>query len=294
LDYNDVTITDSYVNIATNYFTKSGNGAALVRLPKVRMSNCKSLRFNWLHRSDNFTFKLVPGSTSILYFGSNMFGRARMNGSWFRMFWWPENSTSYRSVTRRVARYKFFSRDSGQNCASRDGVVKNWCAYADSRVLGAYRANGVIGFSFNAKQDAAHPFPYTRLVRFRESDKSYLSSGDLWSRGVAIQFLSLSPNSAGRVGGVFAWGGGRGRAHYYPGAATYSTGSRTVTTVANFFLRGGGNPCRSHGLYRWGDYLTVRTFKANRSHWIGGVYAMKGGNCGSTTAYAEPHNVLFR
>jgi hypothetical protein len=255
------------------------------------MSTCNGFSYNRLNRSDNFTFKLVPGSTDTLYFGSNW---GQTNGSSFRVYSWPENSTSYSYADRTVAAYSFYTRNSGQNCGSNDGVVKNWCQYADSRVLGAYRTAGVIGFSFNAKQDASHPFPFTRIVWFREWDKAYLGAGDLWGSWGAIQFLSLAPNAAGRVGGLFAWGGGTGSTHYYPGSAAYSTAVTAVATDPNYFLWGAGNTCTYGGIYRWGDYLTVRTYKANPWQWIGAAYAIKGGNCGTSGAYAEPHNVLFQ
>ena len=291
LDYNDIAITNSFVNISTNYFGASSNGAAIVRLPKYPMSHCAGFSYNRLNRSDNFTFKLVPSLSNTLYFGSNW---GQTNGSSFRLFVWPENSASYTYYDRTVAPFTFYTRNSGQNCGSADGVVKNWCQFADSRVLGAYRAAGVIGFSFNVKQDAAHPFPYTRIVRFRESDKAYLGSGDLWGSWGAIQFLTLAPNTAGRAGGLFTWGGGTGTTHYYPGSATYSTPASSTSTDPNYFLFGGGNTCTYGGLYRWGDYLTVRTYRANPAQWVGATYAIKGGNCGSSTAYAEPHNVLFQ
>jgi hypothetical protein len=290
LDYNDMTISNTYVNISTNWFGTSSSGAALVRLPKQPMSTCSGFSYNRLNRSDNFTFKLVPGSTDVLYFGSNW---GQTNGSSFRLFAWPENSTSYSWWDRTVASYTFFTRNSGQNCASADGVVKNWCQFADSRVLGAYRSGGVLGFSWNAKQDSTHPFPYSRIVWFNESDKSYRGAGDLWGSWGAIQFLSLAPNTAGRVGGTFAWGGGTGSTHYYPGAAVWSSALTSVATDPHYYLWGAGNTGLYNGLYRWGDYLTVRTYKADTTKWIAAGYAIKGGNWGSAGAWAEPHNVLF-
>ncbi|HET9655489.1 MAG TPA: hypothetical protein VFP72_09050 [Kineosporiaceae bacterium] len=290
LDYNDMTIGDSNVYISSNYFGSSSTGAALLRLPKAPMSTCSGFTYYRINRSDNFTFKLVPGSTSTLYFGSNW---GQTNGSSFRLFAWPESSGSYSYWDRTVTSYGFYTRNSGQNCASADGVVSNWCQFADSRVLGAYLSSGTIAFSFNAKQDGSHPFPYTRIVRFRESDKAYLSSSDMWGSWGALQFLSLAPNSTGLAGGVVAWGGGTGTTHYYPGSATYSTPANSLALGPNYFLGGAGNPCTSGGIPRWGDYLTVRTYKADTRQWIGAGYAMHGGSCGSTGAYPEPHNVQF-
>ena len=291
LDYNDMTITSSNVNIATNFFTSSGgSGSAILRLPKAAMSSCSGFSYRYLTRTDNFTFKLVPGSTTTLYWGSNW---GQTNGSSFRVFAWPENSTSYTYHNYTVASYSFFSRNSGQNCGSTDGVVKNWCQYGDSRVLGAYLADGVLGFSFNAKQDSSHPFPYSRIVWFNASKMSYIGAGDVWATWGAIQFLSLAPNAQGQVGSEFAWGGGTGKTDYYPGAAVETSTATTINTSPDYYLWGSGNTCTYGGLYRWGDYLTVRTYKANTNDWIGGGYAMTGGNCGSSGAYAQPHNILF-
>ena len=291
LDFNDMSISNSNVNISTNFFPSSGaSGAGLLRLPKSAMSTCSAFSYSYLTRTDNFTFKLVPGSTDTLYWGSNW---GQTNGSSFRVFAWPENSGNYSWWDRTVPSYGFYNRNSGQNCASADGVVTNWCQYADSRVLGAYRTSGLIGFSFNAKQDSSHPFPYTRFVWFNESDKNLNGSGDLWGSWGAIQFASLAPNSLGRVGLEFAWGGGTGTTHYYPGSAINSQAANAIDTSPNYYLWGAGNTCTYSGLPRWGDYLTVRTYQADPTRWIAGGYAMKGGNCGASGAYPEPHNVLF-
>ncbi len=292
LDYNDITITNSFVVIASNFFpTSGGQGSAIVRLPKVPMSTCSGFSYSRLSRTDSFTFKLVPGSTDTIFWGSNW---GQTNGSSFRVYAWPESSGSYSFWDRTVASYGFFTRNSGQNCASTDGVVKNWCQFADSRTLGAYRASGVLGFSFNAKQDGSHPFPYTRIVWFNESTKAYNGAGDQWGNWGAIQFMSMAPNNAGRVGSTFAWGGGTGTTHYYPGAAVNNSPASAIDTSPNYYLFGSGNTCTSSGgLYRWGDYLTVRTYKANPAQWVAAGYAISGGNCGAAGAYSEPHNVLF-
>lgn len=291
LDYNDITIGNSNVYISTNFFPAAGaQGSAIVRLPKVPMSTCSGFSYNFLNRTDSFTFKLVPGSTDTLFWGSNW---GQTNGSSFRVYAWPENSTSYSWWDRTVAAYGFYTRNSGQNCGSTDGVVKNWCQFSDSRTLGAYRASGILGFSFNAKQDATHPFPYTRIVWFNESTKAYVGAGDQWASWGAIQYMSMAPNSAGRVGNTFAWGGGTGTTHYYPGAAVNNSPANAIDTVPNYYLWGGGNTCATAaGLYRWGDYLTVRTYKANPTQWIAAGYAMTT-HCGTAGAYSEPHNVHF-
>ena len=79
-----------------------------------------------------------------------------------RLFCIPRLATE--TLTRSIPAFTFYYRNGGQNCGSQSGTVKNWCQFADSRVLGGYVANGIVGFSFNAKQDASdasqtQPYP---------------------------------------------------------------------------------------------------------------------------------------
>lgn len=291
LDYNDMTITNNFVNISTNFFPNSGgDGSGLLRLPVAPMTKCAAFKYRYVTRTDNFTFKLVPDSTTTLYWGSNW---GQTNGSSFRIFAWPENSTSYQYWTRNVPSYRFYIQDDGQKCGSTDGVVKNWCQYADSRVLGAYLAHGVLGFSFNAKQDSSHPFPYTRIVRFSQATKAFIGASDYWGSWGAVQFMSLATNAQTQVGGEFVWGGGTGNTHFYPGAAVNTSGATSISLNPNYYLWGAGNTCTFKGLYRWGDYLTVRTYWADPNFWIGAGYAMVNGDCGSAKAFPQPRNIVF-
>lgn len=92
------------------------------------------------------------------------------------------------------------------------------------------------------------------------------------------------------MGLEFAWGGGTGTTHNYPGSGINTQAANAIDTSPNYYLWG---TCTYSGLPRWGDYLTVRTYQADPTRWVAAGYAMKDGNCGVTGAYSEPHNVLF-
>jgi hypothetical protein len=301
VDYNDIALSNNYIYVMSNLFPAAGGSASgVLRLPIDSLISCGALSYYRWWRSDNFTFKPVQGATDVMYWGSNW---GQTNGSSFRVFKWPESATSYTYYDRTVAPYTFEYRNSGQNCGSTDGVVTNWCQAADSRVLGAYRANGVLGFTFNAKQGSGFPFPYARWVTFRESDLAYLGSASFWGSWGAIQFLQVGPNAHGYIGGSFAWGGGTGTTHYYPGAGVLIADDVTPTQPwsSSYYLPGSGNTCQYNfgtaahpdRQWRWGDYLTVRPFYPVGNAWVATGYAIKGANCGSTGWYAEPHNVIF-
>ena len=295
LDFNDVMVGTKDLYFTTNIFPTSGYGSEIVRLPLEQMNTCSSIGFNYYSQLDSFTWRLVQGSNDRAYWGSDWDPTgARPNGSSFRLFWWDENSGTLFWNNYNINAFAFYVRNSGQNCASQDGVVKNWCQYADSRTLGAYRANGVIGFSMNAKQGGFAPFPYTVREYFRESDLAYLGNTNLWCSTCAIQFLALSPNSRGHVGGSYSWGGGTGTTHYYPGSAALIEDDITPSQpwTNDFYQYGGGNTCTYGGLYRWGDYLTVRPNDTADTTWIGTGFR-EVHNCGTTGSYTQPTLLQF-
>ncbi|MGB8648610.1 MAG: hypothetical protein WCF84_25460 [Anaerolineae bacterium] len=298
IDYNDMAIGQRDLYIASNLYLPKSSASGVLRWPVEALASCGGFSFNYLVRTDSFTLKPVQGASDIMYLGSNWVGTL---GSTFRVYKWLESKSGYSYVTHTIATFSFEKRNSGQDCGSKDGVVKNWCQYADSRVLAGYRANGVIGFAFNSKACCGISTPFSRRVYFRESDLAYLSSHSLWCTVCSVQFLSLSPNRFGHVGGSFAWGGGPGGdgGHYYPGGGLILDDDVTPAAPWSFdtFLWGGGNTCQYNDngslLYRWGDYLTIRPFYPEGDAFIATNYAIKGGDCGTANAYAEPHSVIF-
>lgn len=306
IDYNDMAISKNYLYISSNLFPAAGGKlSGILKLPIDKMITCSGFTYYRYTDPTHFTFKLVQGAHETMYWGSNWANprgwtcQGCTNGNAFRVYQWTEATNALSFVDRSIAPFVFYTRNSGQNCASASGAVKNWCAFSDSRVLGGAVSNGVIHFSFNAKQTTNRPFPYTRWVRFRESDKAYLGYWDLFAQWGALLFLSISPNNDGAIGGTFAWGGGRSTNNFYPGSALllnddYTTDvGNTWTNGVNLSLWGQGNPCTSGGLYRWGDYLTARPFYPAGYAFVATNYRIVGNNCGSTGWRTETRNVVF-
>ncbi len=305
IDYNDLAISKNYLYISSNLFPAAGGQlAGILKLPIDAMLTCSGFNYSRYRDTSHFTFKLVQGAHRTMYFGSNWANTGGWtctgcaNGNAFRVYTWPEaGNVSWKD--KSITPFIFYKRNTGQKCSSASGVVTNWCQFSDSRVLGGALSEGVLYFSFNAKQTTNRPFPYTRMVRFRESDRGYLGYWDLFAQWGAMLFLSISPNNDGAIGGSFAYGGGSGTSNYYPSGALllnddYTTSQGNVwTNGISYLVTGTGNACTSQGLYRWGDYLTVRPFYPAGYAFIGTSYAIKGNNCGSAGWYSEPHNVIF-
>jgi hypothetical protein len=306
IDYNDMAIGKNYLYISSNLFPAAGGQySGILKLPIDNLVTCGAFSYARYRDTTHFTFKLVQGTHRTMYWGSNWANTGGwtcsgcVNGNAFRVYQWPESTNTISWFDRAIAGYVFYTRGTGQNCASASGIVKNWCMFSDSRVLGGALSEGEIHFTFNAKQTTNRAFPYTRWVRFRESDKVYLGYWDLFAQWGALLFLSISPNNDGAIGGTFAWGGGTGTTNYYPGGGLLINDDYT-TDVGNtwgngisFFLYGAGNPCGTSGLYRWGDYLTARPYYPAGYAFIASNFAIKGANCGSPGSYSEGHNVVF-
>jgi hypothetical protein len=301
LDYNDLAIGANYVYITSNYFPAAGGSYAyILRLPIDSLLACGEWAGAYIKRADSFTFKLVQGATDIMYWASNWTNLAR--GTTMRLFSWPENSGNYAWYNKTgLPAWAFFTRNSGQNCGSLSGTaVKNWCQFSDSRILGGALLKGKpvseLVWSFNAKQDANHPFPYTRIFRFREDNKAYLGQAELWATWGAWQFASLSPNTRGDLAINAAFGGqSLGGAVYYPGSAVTIQDDYTPAQPwqTHYYVLGEGNTCTYNGLYRWGDYLTVRPNYPAGYTWIATGYAIKGAHCGAAGWYSQWHNIAF-
>jgi hypothetical protein len=290
LDYNDMAFSNNNLFIANNPFPAAGgNKTAMLRLNLDSLLACVSPANGFYNVSDWFTFKPVQGATDIMHWASVTPISGVGLGAVIRIYSWADNSVTVFFVDRSIPAFMYMARNSGQNCAG-PGVT-NWCQYADSRVLGGYTARGVLGWSFNAKQDGGHPFPFTRRVVFSEATKTLLATSDYWNSNFAIQFMAWSPNARGHLAATFALGGGTS-SPIYPGTGLYVQDD--YGPIFNY-AGGASNACLSgnSGFYRWGDYLTVRPFYPAGIVWI--AVAMRnvaGGPC-TFGGYSEVRNKIF-
>jgi len=163
----------------------------------------------------------------------------------------------------------------GQMCAtSPDG--NNFAAFADSRILGAWVAGGVIGFMWNAAQGGGFSFPHVWVVRFNENDRTLLSQGgegQVFNNSYAFLYPSVQVNDRGHLGGTMAWGGGTN----FPNALAWIAddfNNGTITPLENVtFAAGNSGP----GSNRWGDFSTTRINVPYSNTWVGGGYVLVGG-----------------
>jgi hypothetical protein len=301
-DYNKLALTTSFVYFTTNVYGASG-GSLVARFPIDAMTNCAGFSYSWYYRTTEFSPAFIQNAGDSMYWGTNWSNLAL--GSTFRVLRWPDTSASATVYDRNIAPFVFMFIGGGR-CGSADGVVLNWCQRTDSRTTGsgylALPAKGsgesVLGWAFNAQQDASHPFPYIRRVYFRSSDLTYLGSSEFFGTWAAHLYPTLAPDYRGHIGMAFAWGGGTGTAHYYPGSGIMVDDDVTPAQPwsYSFYQYGAGNAClnTADGRRRWGDYLDVHPFYPSGYGWVASGFALtsNAGAC-NTVANVSVANVAF-
>ncbi len=270
-DYNHMALSTNFVYVTTNVYGASG-GSLVFRTPIDPQVTCGGFSYSWVYRTTEFSNAFVQGAGDIMYWGSNWTDLTL--GTGFRVLRWADNTGTYFWYDRTIDAFPFMFINSGQNCASSNGVVLNWCQRTDSRMSGGgYLAipslaesntggspetDAILGFAFNATQDGGHPYPYIRRVYFRLSDVAYLGYSELWCTNCAQLYPDMAPYARGHIGIVWTFSGGS--SNTYPGSG-YTVDDDLAPFQPwdyNFYQFGSGNAClNSDGYRRWGDYLTV-------------------------------------
>jgi len=298
LDYPKIAYSNNYVYVTWNEYDPTGSTwlyTGLARLPIDAMSSCSSISYNYLTRTDNFTFGLTYGASSLdqFYWVSNWYTQAAGSGTSERIFSWPENSTSYSYTDVGVASYNF----SGGSCASQDGVVTDWCSRLDPRwetawisraeynaqANSAFAGDATLGVSITAGPGGGDPFPYVIYEYFKLNSLGYIQTSATYNDGFAIAYGACSPDVYGYVGCVASWGGGTGTTHYYPGGLILiqDNVSPTQPWAYSFNLSGAGNATA------WGDYMVSQPYEPEVGPWITTEWIVK------SNGTVVPHEVVW-
>jgi hypothetical protein len=307
LDFPDLTVSDNFLYLTTNVFQRilpspangcracpnigtcpaacvtSGGmptctqgctavGAVIARIPLNQLAAGQNLSF--LFYSDtNSGYRCTHGARTTMYWG------AHLSTSRIRIYRWDESSTSVASDDVDHTAYNTGT----MTATSPDG--SNFAARSDSRILGAYVANGVIGFMWNAAQGGSFPFPHVQWLRFNENNRKLLTQWQIWNSNHAFLYPSVHPNDRGHVGGTMAWGGGT----FFPSALAWVKDDFDPAETFSFenltFAQGTAGPCdpafalTGGGCYnRWGDYFSTRVSVPYGNTWVGTGFVLNGTN----------------
>ncbi len=278
-DYPHLTLSNNYLYVTANVFTISGNSwtnTVIMRLPLDTLSAHTALTLDYYVTSDHFNFTATQGATTRIYWGSQSLT------SWqIRLYQWDEGSPTVSWTDVTISSYPL----STPSCPGPDG--RDWCGRSDDRILGAWVANGNIGFMWNASQGSGYPYPHVRVARINESTKAVIDQPVLWSSNFAWMYPAVGVNARGHIAGPVFSGGGTS----YPTLNVFIWDDLSPNPVTSGWETY-GVIASTNGptLNKWGDYLASRPHSTNTNTWIGTGYSLQGGGANSN---ARPRFIWF-
>jgi len=271
LDFPDLVLGGNFLYHTTNVFNTADQftNSLISRYPLNDMGTCVQINGSFFVSSSFGSLRATHGAGATVYFA------AHKNTSTIRIWRWAENSKTIFFDDVRHASYTSLAMDG--RCPGPDG--KDWCQRADSRILGAYVANEIIGFMWGAKQDSIYPFPYTRVARFNENNRRLINDRDIHNPEFAFLYPSVGVNARNHLGGTILIGGGNlnlGCTAWIADDFNNGIFAPLENMLVDIGTSGPDQP-------KSGDYLSSSPHSPQSNTWIGTCFTYKGGGANSDT-----------
>jgi len=283
LDYPHMQVTDDKLFISTNIFgiDFGFGGTAVLRFDLNGLINCNNTTFDSFFSSADFNYTFVNGATDTMYFGT------QVNNLSTKVFKWPDSggSGTITSDTLTYTSYSFFNYDCTLTSSS-----TNPCGRSDSRIMGGYLANGVIGFVWDAAQAGGFLEPYVNHIRITESTCcsstiSLIDNPAIFSNTYGINFANTGANQDGNIAiGFFEMGGSLDPRYVVGVDNSANPGTSFEFKVIKTSTTGPGVTDA------WGDYVRVKSYNPFDGSWAATGYTLQGGGA---NANAEQLYILF-
>jgi hypothetical protein len=276
LDFPDLVLGANYLYHTSNIFDQSDSFTASViaRYPLDTMGNCQSISYNYWSSTTQGSPRATHGAGTTMYWG------AHNSTSSIRLFRWDESSGTVYWDDRTINTWY----DSTRTCPGPDG--KDWCGRASNRILGAYVADGVIGFMWSSSQGGSYPYPYIQIARFDESTRTLIDQPKIWSSDAAFIYPSVGVNAREHLAGTMFFGGGSS----YPSCAAWiadDINSGTLQPAELITVVGSDSGPDQN---KSGDYLASRPHFPYTNTWVGTCFSLQGGGANSN---ARPRFAWF-
>ena len=300
-DYPHIAVSNGFLYLAVNVLDTKGTSSTaddtwvasrVRRYNATQMSNCGLV--------SNSTFSLTPSAgigqrvfvpvenaTTIMYWGANN------TSSQFRIFRWPESSTSVTQTLRSLTHASLFVNPNCRGGVGNFDFIEKTTAFS----IGGFRLRGAVAagrvwFLWNVANDSSHPQAHVHSAIFRESDFALLSTPHVHNSTTCIGYPAITANSGGDFALTFAAGGDK-----TPNSGTAAQGFISVDdedTAGNFFAAGTltaqGTHNRSDG--RFGDYFTARKNDRCTQNFVVTNYSLLNGN--TLPSHVNARYVEFR
>jgi len=264
MDFPSMTVAKTFVYLTSNVYNTSDifRGSVVWRISLTQLAAGGGISFQYFTRTDVGSLRLTEGAQATMYWA------AFATTTTLRIHRWDDASGTI--FWDDVALNPFTRLNRDGIATSPDGT--NWALRADSRPLGGAVANGMLTFTWGAKQDGTYAYPYTVVANFSQSTRALVSQQNVWNPGFAWLYMTASVNPAGNYAGLINWGGGSS----YPNSAVWVNDdiSGGFVPLTNFLAAAStAGPTAN----KWGDYLAVHPHKVFANSWVGGTFYMTAG-----------------
>jgi hypothetical protein len=295
-DYPHIATSNNFLYLSTNNLsTENGKitwlGAQIRRYNLKQMSNCQAdVALN--------TFTYAPTSIGqrvhvpIENATTTMFWGQLDNATTFRIYSWPESTTTISRVTRTVRSTNFENPDCRGGTGNFDWIERDiaWTIWGfDMR--GA-TGGGTVQFLWNAAPDTQHTQAHLHGAVFRTSDLARIGQTQVYNNSFCYGFPALGANNRGEYGLSVGFGGDNvaNSGTSAKGAVAVDDASTPGFSFPPFTLTADGTHNRADG--RFGDYFTVRKNERCPNTWSATNYALSGGN--TQAAHVNARYVEFQ
>jgi len=152
---------------------------------------------------------------------------------------------------------------------------REWVGMDDHRIASGYhshRSNAATSLWTSRHNGSSRPQSYVRVQVFRPSDRTIISTEDVWSSSIDFAYPAVGLNSLGHAGVVMA--GGSASIHVTTWAFLVDNYSSFFAGATIFAMATGSHGAPSN---RWGDYYSVVAHPVEPRTFIGTGQEMQGG-----------------
>jgi hypothetical protein len=282
-DYPHLAVSNSFLYLSTNNITNPSTwtGAQMRRFRLSQLSSCSTVTIDTFTHSGGGQRIHTPveGATSTMYWGH------LDSSTTFRIFSWPESTTTVSQTTRTVNASAFANPDCRGGTGNFDFVERSTSfSIAGFRMRGA-TGGGLITFLWPSSPVASQTQAHLRGITLNIS-LTVQAQPVVFNNSFCISYPALSSNSAGSLGLSVAFGGqAGGGGNAAQGAVAVDDTDSAGVFFPSLFLTAAGTHNRSDG--RHGDYFTVRQSSRCSDTWVATNYALDGGNTNSSHVNAR-------
>jgi hypothetical protein len=284
-DYPHIAVSNGFLYLSLNNLQNGTSwiGSQMRRYNVSQMANCQTVSSNTFTYTGSVgqrVFTPVEGATSVMFFGT------LDTPTRFRIFRWPEGTTTVTQSTKTVNASAFNNPDCRGGTGNFDFIERSTAtSIAGFRMRGAIAGSNV-QWLWHSSAIGSQTQAHLRGLVANTSTLATVAQPLVFNNSFCIGYPVLGGNSDGEFALSVAAGGRQGGGGLAAqGYISVDDASTAGISFAVLNLTAQGTHNRSDG--RFGDYFTVRNSDRCAKTWVATNYALLNGNTSSSHVNAR-------